>query len=125
MLDDTLRTALRADDRVAAAWLFGSEARGEARPDSDIDVGVLFVDPPPRTLLGQPWTLADELGRLTGRTVDLVVLNDAPVDLIHRVLRDGRLLLGHDSPKRVRFEVRSRNEYWDILPYIELYRRGA
>lgn len=125
MLDDTLRTALRADDRVAAAWLFGSEARGEARPDSDIDVGVLFVDPPLRTLLGQPWTLADELSRLTGRPVDLVVLNDAPVDLIHRVLRDGRLLLGHDSPERVRFEVRSRNEYWDILPYIELYRRGA
>ncbi|MBW6469337.1 MAG: nucleotidyltransferase domain-containing protein [Anaerosomatales bacterium] len=29
------------DDRVALAWIFGSTARGDARPDSDIDLMVI------------------------------------------------------------------------------------
>ena len=49
----------------------------------------------------------------------LVVLNEAPCDLVHRVLRDGRL----DRAARVRFEVRSRNEYFDMDPVRRAYRR--
>ena len=55
--------------------------------------------------------------------VDLVVLDSAPVDLVHRVLRDGRLLYDDDPSMRVRFEVRSRNQYFDLLPYLREYRR--
>jgi predicted nucleotidyltransferase len=36
---------LLAGRRLLAIWLFGSHARGEARPDSDIDLRVL-CDPP-------------------------------------------------------------------------------
>ena len=48
--------------------------------------------------------------------VDVVVLNSAPSDLVHRVLRDGILVLERDRAARVRFEVRSRNDYFDMLP---------
>ena len=34
-----------SDDRVLAAGLCGSHARGEARPDSDIDFCILTADP--------------------------------------------------------------------------------
>ena len=34
--------AARAESEgIAAAWLFGSVARGTARPDSDVDIGIL------------------------------------------------------------------------------------
>jgi hypothetical protein len=42
--------------------------------------------------------------------VDLVVLNAAPVDLVHRVLRDGILLLERDPVERIRFETKARSE---------------
>jgi hypothetical protein len=42
---------------------------------------------------------------------------------VHRVLRDGVLLLDHDRSARIAFEVRSRNEYFDLLPILERYRR--
>lgn len=35
-----LKTALKSDGRVFAAWLFGSFARGAEKPDSDIDIMV-------------------------------------------------------------------------------------
>jgi predicted nucleotidyltransferase len=117
--------AARAEkEGIAAAWLFGSVARGTARPDSDVDVGVLYQEDPPRTLagIGQVFNLEEDLTEATDLPIQVVNLNNAPVDLIIRVLRDGKLLVGHDSLQRVDFEVRSRNEFWDLEPYLRLYR---
>ena len=50
------------------------------------------------------------------------VLNDAPVDLRARVLRDGRLILDHDRSARIAFEVRTRNEAFDLAPILAAYR---
>ena len=66
---------------VVAAYLFGSAARGEDHPDSDIDVAVLFDTAPPPDLSGPALTLAGDLERALARRVDLVVLNSASADL--------------------------------------------
>ena len=50
-------------------------------------------------------------------------MNKAPVDLVHRILRDGRLVFEGDHGARVAFEVKARNEYFDLLPYLREYRR--
>ena len=65
----------------------------------------------------------DEIEELLGLPVQVVVLNHAPVDLSIRVLRDGRLLVDRDRSKRVRFEVRTRFDFWDLEPYLKQYRR--
>jgi predicted nucleotidyltransferase len=120
----TAALALEVEDLVCA-YLFGSVARGDDRLGSDVDLAVLFRDDPPRTLAGLHLDLADRLtGVLGGRRVDLVVLNRAPVDLVHRVLRDGVLLLERDRSARIRFEVHARREYFDLLPYLQRYRRA-
>ena len=117
--------ARAAAEGIAAAWLFGSVARGTARPDSDVDVGVLFREDPPRSLTGYRFDLEADLEAVAGLPVQLVVLNRAPVDLAIRVLRDGKLLVNQAPSRRVEFEVRTRNEYWDVEPYLHLYRRQA
>ncbi len=108
---------------VIAAYLFGSRARGAAREDSDVDVAVLIRGEPDSTLDGLGMDLLVDLERDLGRPVDLVVLNRAPTDLVHRVLRDGRLVLERDRSARIRFEVRARNEYFDMQPILRRYRR--
>jgi hypothetical protein len=42
---------------------------------------------------------------------------------VHRVLRDGRLMLERDRSARIRFEARARREYFDLLPVLLHYRR--
>jgi len=112
-------------DGIAAAYLFGSVARGTARPGSDVDVGVLYSKDPPKTWAGLCLSLdlEGDLERALELPVQVVALNDAPVDLIIRVLRDGKLLVDRDRSRRIQFEVRSRNEFWDLEPYLRLYRR--
>jgi predicted nucleotidyltransferase len=53
---------------VVEAYLFGSIARGEERPDSDIDLLVTFAQP---DHFGEQFLLAEELRRLSGRRVDV------------------------------------------------------
>lgn len=108
-----------------AVYLFGSEARGSAGRRSDVDIGVFFGRRPAPTLLAQPYALADELHGLLGRPVDLVTLDTAPPDLVHRVLRDGILVLDRDRSARIRFEVAARNAYFDLKPFLDRYRHRA
>ena len=107
---------------ISCVYLFGSRARGEAHPGSDTDVALLYVQDPPPGLRGLALDLADDLQKALRAPVDLVVLNRAPPDLIHRVLRDGILVCEYDRAARVRFEVDARRRYFDLLPYLREYR---
>lgn len=108
---------------LCCAYLFGSVARGEVGVDSDVDIAVLYCSTPPSTLAGSGGYLAAELEAWVARPVDLIVLNRSDPDLTHRVLRDGILLFDHDPGKRVAFEIKLRNQYFDIKPYLDDYRR--
>lgn len=109
---------------LVCAYLFGSVARGVSGSRSDVDVAILYADEPPATLDGLGLDMAGVLESRLRHPVDLVILNRAPVDLVHRVLRDGLLVYEGDRSARIRFELRARNEYFDLLPYLREYRRA-
>jgi len=116
-----LRERLDADPRVRAAWLFGSVARGTATEGSDVDVAV-FGTPVPRGIDDSVIPLGNDLTAALGRTVDVVRVEDASPDLVVRVLRDGMLLVDRDPAARIRFEVDTRNRYFDMQPIWRAYR---
>jgi uncharacterized protein len=99
---------------IVCIYLYGSMARGESHPGSDLDIAVLYAEDPPLTLDGLGLDLGSALEQYTHRPVDVVVLNRAPVDLVHRVLRDGQLLCDRDPSARIRFEDQARNAYFDF-----------
>jgi predicted nucleotidyltransferase len=107
---------------IAAVYLFGSTARGTAGPDSDVDLAILYNQVPPATLDSPPYELESDLERQLGRPVEVVVLNTAPADLRRRVLAGGRLLAEPDRSSRIAFEVRTRNEAFDLDPILRSYR---
>jgi predicted nucleotidyltransferase len=110
---------------IAAVYLFGSVARGTARPNSDVDVGVLYEQTPPATLLAQPYLAEADLNEQLRCPVQIIAMNQAPVDLVHRILRDGVLVLERNKSLRIAFEVRARNQYFDLLPILQSYRAGT
>jgi len=74
-----LKAFFEDDPRGAlAVYLFGSVARGDARSDSDADVGVLFAAEPPGTLGAPQFAIEAELERLLGRkTMEVEILREA------------------------------------------------
>jgi uncharacterized protein len=66
---------------IAELSVFGSVVRGDARPDSDVDL--LYVRVPGNDLGMSYFALQEDLEELFGQPVDLV-----PKDGLHRVIRD-------------------------------------
>lgn len=77
-----IRQALAGRADIRLAILFGSQARGTARDDSDIDIA---VDAPGVDLLD----LAAMLAQALDREVDVVPLDDPSIPLLEMLIRDG------------------------------------
>ncbi len=75
---------------IAELKIFGSQARGEARPGSDIDV--LYTLQPGRKLGWEIEQLADELSGLLGHRADLISARALHPSLKPAVLAESRLL---------------------------------
>ena len=98
-----MAAAIRAEIPEAEVRLFGSRARGEARPDSDVDLLITAPD---------DWLARQDRFALMGRLWDQLAQYSVPVDLllysrsqveersgwrchvIARACREGRLLDG-------------------------------
>lgn len=117
----------RRHQGLAAVWLFGSVARGTDTARSDVDVGVLYAPERPREMDRSPYDfrLENDLEEILRRPVQVVVMNGAPPDLVHRILRDGELIFEGNRSRRIRFEIQARSEYLDLLPVLQQYRRRA
>ncbi len=122
-IEAAVRARFSAREDIAAVYLYGSQARGTAHAASDVDIAVLYRGAPPRGLEALSLALEADLEAELGIRVQAVTLNTAPPDLIHRILRDEDLLLERDASARVDFEIRARNEYFDVRPYLDEYRR--
>jgi uncharacterized protein YutE (UPF0331/DUF86 family)/predicted nucleotidyltransferase len=111
---------------VAAAWLFGSAARGALHRESDVDVGVLLRwdrhrDRADRFDAGI--RLAGRLQAALRRPVDLVVLNDAPPLLGRAFVTGGRPLLIRD-PEAAHRHVRDvQLRAADLAPWLQRLRQ--
>ncbi len=75
---------------VASLEVFGSVARGEDRPDSDIDL--LYVLKPGTRLGFRIFDLEDDLAEVFGRPVDLVGRTSVNRYIRDQVLADARRL---------------------------------
>lgn len=104
------------DTPVLFAYLFGSVAVGRARLGSDVDVAVYLEPPfPPDRALDASLDLARRLSaasRVGG--IEVTVLNQAPLPLRGRVVRERVVLYSRDEPARVRFESATLEEFFDF-----------
>jgi len=120
-LVDELARALAARPEICEAYLFGSQARGDAQPHSDVDVAV-YIDPttPLDEGFGIDCAIAADLMKALGTNdIDVVLLNRAGPLLYHRVLRDGIRVLAHDLAATTRREGMALSRYCDYLPQLD------
>uniref|UniRef100_C5D433 Nucleotidyltransferase n=1 Tax=Geobacillus sp. (strain WCH70) TaxID=471223 RepID=C5D433_GEOSW len=89
-------------------YLFGSEAKQQARQDSDIDLAFLSE----RTLSHyERFMIAGELAAILNCDVDLVDLKEATTVFQAQVVGKGKVLYCADDDKKAQFEMKVFKEY--------------
>lgn len=119
---DPVRAVVRDDPTVAYALIFGSFATGAAGPRSDLDIAIGFREPPDTLALG------DLIGRLetaTGRTVDVVDLDQAPPALAWQIFHDGLEVHVADRDAFVDRKARAILDYCDWRPTEAIFTRAV
>lgn len=116
-----LRQFFQNDTNIILATLFGSSANGSINPGSDIDVAILYDDPPDPMEEYEDYYL-----RLCDVTEDiapisLVNLNTAEPILAFEAL-SGRIICKNDPQKAAGFQSLVSREYEDVMANVEYQR---
>jgi len=112
ILENLARVAA-AHAEVRAVYPFGSQVKGDALPDSDLDVGVLFEGP---QLLGHTLALETELQPAAGRGFDLVDARRAAAFLALEIVRGERIFC-REPVETDLFELYVLRRAGDLLPF--------
>lgn len=101
---------------VIFAYVFGSTARGDSRPGSDVDVAVyLEAEADAGDSIELMLKLAGKLASASSvGKIEVVSLNVAPLALRGRAVRERAVIYSRDEPARVEFESLTLREFFDF-----------
>lgn len=124
-INDKIVSAYQDDPEIAAIYLFGSVVLENVNALSDIDLAVLFEEQVPKSgYFTRRLSMIPEMQSLLHFSpVELIILNNAPLVLGHRVIARGKILLENNPQFRVRFETRLLSRYLDFLPVLKIHRQ--
>ena len=111
---------------VLFAYLYGSYARDEALPQSDIDIAVFVSgDFSQKEYAELELDLSIELDKLDlGAETEVRIMNKLPLLMKGEILTEGQLIFCRDDSTRVEFETITRDEYFDFLPLHHQYQKA-
>ncbi|MEW9937743.1 nucleotidyltransferase domain-containing protein [Clostridium butyricum] len=99
---------LLKDFNIISVYLFGSAAKNELKPESDIDIAFLsFLDVDEY----ECFMKAQELAEIFKRDVDLIDLKKASTVFKAQIIGTSSLIYCNDDVKRAYFEMRALKEY--------------
>jgi len=108
---------------VEVAYLFGSVARNDASPISDIDIGVLFSESlsPRQKHLNALALISDLIGIYHKNNVEVVDLQQASPALRYNAINQGKVIFNIKETRRTQFEVHALNSYLSTKPLRDQY----
>lgn len=112
---EQVREYFTKSSQVLVAYLFGSQVAGDTGPMSDYDFG-LQVESPSAELRSR---LQHDLALIVDdKHVDVVFLDEAPIELAYAIVAEGQLPYECDRATRVDVEAYIVRRYCDYLPVL-------
>ncbi|GAH22798.1 unnamed protein product [marine sediment metagenome] len=109
------------ENNILLAYLFGSQLRGKTGPLSDYDFAVFLSQ---KTSFPFKYKLKNKLlSVLNSKQVDLVILNEAPIELKYKIIVTGKIIFQKNTIVRTEFEADTLNQYFDYLPVLRAQKK--
>jgi predicted nucleotidyltransferase len=122
VIPENIREALRATPEVEFAVAFGSRITGDARPASDLDIAVKFVDDrSARERFRQLCHLSGHLHHGDDVDIDVSDIETLPIEIVHAAV-NGTLICGSE-PAFHAFRDTIESEFEDRKGKVERRRR--
>jgi len=118
MLDkfNDIKEIFAEEKNILLTYIFGSQVTGKTGPLSDYDFAVFLSQKPPFQF---KYKLKNRLlSVLDSKQVDLVILNDTPIELKYKVIVTGKVIFQKNSIVRTEFEADTLSQYFDYLPVL-------
>ncbi len=117
---------LSEEKEIAFAYLFGSAIGGGFNKESDLDLAVYFNE---RMTSEEQFRkrlhLMEHLQNRTGKNVEVINLTEiSSIFLKFVIIKEGKVISERDHGRRVDFELKIMNEYYDFQPFLREYNRS-
>ncbi|MBI3793327.1 MAG: nucleotidyltransferase domain-containing protein [Nitrospinae bacterium] len=111
---------------VKFAYLFGSRAKGDRPPSSDVDLAVYLGESEPGRRFDKKLSLISRLGVIVKKDVDVVVLNDVRNNfLLAEIIRKGKVIFNCAPDERFAFAVAKQHEVTDFITHFHHVATGT
>ncbi len=112
-------------DEINALILFGSIAKGNRKPLSDIDLALLFKKDVKKEKYPNIEFLVFNIISSTLKTeeFDLIILNNAPPKISYNILKEGKILFVKDKISFIDFKENIIKYYLDFKYYEDEFNR--
>ncbi len=115
-----LAEAIERHPGIISAYLFGSRSLGHARKDSDVDVAVRIADEvTAKSRFEIKLELQAHLEDLLHNPVDVVIMNEASLVMLHQIFSSGIPLVIKNQEEEEQFKLLKLKEFFDFKYYLD------
>ena len=125
-LERKIVDSLSEEKDILFTYLFGSAIRGGFNKESDLDIAVYFNDRmTPDEQFQKRLHLIEHLQNRTGKNVEVINLSEInSIFFKFVIIKEGKVILEKDHSRRVDFELKTMNDYYDFQPFLREYNRS-
>lgn len=103
---------------IVLVYLYGSQAVGEAKNESDIDLAIL-VDEAKADAFDLQFKAMSDLGRNINKEIEVQNLHAVDISFAHRVITEGKLIHSKNIKDKVEYETYVLRQYFDLKPLLD------
>ena len=101
---------------------FGSAASGKTNLESDIDLAFYLEDKEVKDFFKKRLFLTEKIQSLLKKRVEVIILNEIrSIFFKFVIIKEGKIILERDHTRRIDFELKTMQEYYDFQPFIKEY----
>lgn len=124
-IQDKLKIFFAGQKDVLFVYLFGSMATGKIAFDSDVDLAVYLESGRAGDLFKKRLFLIEEIQAILKKSSEVVILNEVnSIFFKFVIVQEGKVIFERDHSRRVDFELKAMDEYYDFRPFIEEYNKA-
>ena len=118
---NNIKKIFAEEKNILLTYIFGSQVTGKIGPQSDYDFAVFLSQ---KTSFPFKYKLKNKLlNILDSKQVDLVILNDAPIELKYKIIAAGKVIFQKNTIVRTEFEADTLSRYFDYLPVLRAQKK--